>query len=105
MSSMRKAAAVSGLVGGLVLICTGISQAHVKDPGTCTRSADGNVTCVQRITGVVPDGGTVPHQETCQPVQPATLPAASGNGTVRIGPRVTCSQETGRVPEVVGVRP
>lgn len=105
MFSMRKAAAVSGLVGGLVLTCTGIGQAHAKDPGTCTRSADGDVTCVQRITGVVPEGGTVPHQETCRPVQPVTLPAASGNGTMRIGPRVTCSQETGDVPEVAGARP
>ncbi|MFD5711857.1 hypothetical protein OQI_19620 [Streptomyces pharetrae CZA14] len=100
MFSTRKAAAVSGLVGGLVLVCAGITQAHTENPGTCTRDALGNISCSQRITGVIPESGVIPHQETCQPVQPVTLPAAAGAGTMRVGPRVTCSEETGRVPEV-----
>ncbi|GGZ78727.1 hypothetical protein ACFOOM_06450 [Streptomyces echinoruber] len=105
MFSMRKAAAISGLVGGLVLTCTGITQAHAKDPGTCTRDALGDITCTQRITGVVPEGGAIPHQETCRPVQPATQPAAMGSGTTQFGPSVTCSPETGRAPAAAGGTP
>ncbi|QIJ62754.1 hypothetical protein [Streptomyces sp. JB150] len=105
MFSTRKAAALSGLVGGLVLACTGITQAHAGNPGTCTRDAQGNITCVQRITGVIPEGGTIPHQETCRPVEPVTLPVTPGGGTMRVGPRVTCSPETGRVLGTVDDRP
>ncbi|AIR98482.1 hypothetical protein [Streptomyces glaucescens] len=105
MFSTRKAAAVSGLVGGLVLACTGIAQAQAANPGACTRDVLGNITCSQHITGVIPENGVIPHQETCQPVQPVTLPAATGTGVMRVGPRVTCSQETGRAPEAADGRP
>jgi hypothetical protein len=105
MFSMRKAAAVSGLVGGLVLTCTGITQAHAKAPGPCTRDVLGTLTCTQRITGVVPAGGVVPHQETCRPVQPVTQPAVAVSGTTQFGPSVTCSPETGRVLEAADEAP
>ncbi|MDO0927939.1 hypothetical protein QQY24_21950 [Streptomyces sp. TG1A-8] len=92
MFNRKKIAAVSALVGGLAAVGAGVTQAYAAaGPGTCTRDLEGNVTCAQRIEGEVPEGGVVPHQETCRPVRPATLPASLGGGTTRFGPRVTCS--------------
>ncbi|MFE9607814.1 hypothetical protein [Streptomyces sp. NPDC006012] len=103
MFSGKKIAAVSGLLGGLAVACTGIAQAHVgAGSGTCTRDLQGNVTCSQRIEGRIPAGGAVPHQETCQPVQRLTLPAALGNGTTRFGPEVTCSPAASGAPGGTG---
>ncbi|MFJ9814589.1 hypothetical protein ACIRU3_04825 [Streptomyces sp. NPDC101151] len=93
MFSRKKIAAVSGLLGGLAVTCTGITQAYAGGgPGICTRDLQGNVTCIQRIEGELSDdGGFFPHQENCLPTQPFTLPAPLGNGKTRIGPEVTCS--------------
>ncbi|MBL1080570.1 hypothetical protein JK359_01030 [Streptomyces actinomycinicus] len=102
MFSAKKIAAVSGLLGGVVL--AGITQAHA-DPGTCTRDLLGSLTCTQHISGKIPEDGVIPHQENCQPVQPVTLPAALGNGRLRVGPEVTCSQETRGVPETTDGEP
>ncbi|MEU1409952.1 hypothetical protein ABZ471_48645, partial [Streptomyces sp. NPDC005728] len=63
-------------------------------PGICTRDIQGNISCIQRIQGEVPEDGFIPHHENCLPTQPFTLPAALGNGTTRIGPEVTCSGAT-----------
>lgn len=92
MSSSKKIAAVLALAGGLVVICTGVTQA--AGPGSCNRDLLGNLSCSQHIVGEVPEGGVIPHQETCTPVQPLTLPAAFGNGTTQLGPKVTCSPAT-----------
>ncbi|MFB7494543.1 hypothetical protein ACFC09_07510 [Streptomyces sp. NPDC056161] len=92
MFSAKKIAVVSGLLGGIAVACAGIAQAQAgAGPGTCTRDLQGNVSCSQRIEGRIPEGGAVPHQETCQPVHRLTLPAAMGSGTTRFGPEVTCS--------------
>ena len=99
MFSRKKIAAVSGLVGGIALTCIGLTPAHAAGPGTCTRDLLGGLTCTQRIKGVVPESGVLPHQETCKPVEPLRLPAVLGNGTDRLGPEVTCS------PATVGVAP
>ncbi|MEU6666367.1 hypothetical protein [Streptomyces sp. NPDC046727] len=99
MFNMKKIAAVSGLVGGLVVTGAGIAQAQVgRAPGTCTRDLLGSITCTQHFKGRIPEDGAVPHQETCMPVEPATLPAALGNGRVRMGPEVTCNPSTQGVP-------
>jgi hypothetical protein len=91
MLSRKKIAVVSGLVGGLAVTCAGVAQAYaVGGPGICTRDLQGNVSCIQRIQGELPEDGVIPHQENCMPTQPLTLPAALGNGTMRIGPEVTC---------------
>ncbi|MBG0852834.1 hypothetical protein I2W78_13530 [Streptomyces spinoverrucosus] len=100
MFSRKKIAAVSVLAGGLAVICTGITHAYVGgNPKPCTRDLLGNYTCSQLIEGRIPEDGVVPHQETCMPVQPFTLPAALGSGTVRVGPEVTCSPTTSGAPE------
>ena len=87
--------AVSVLAGGLAMACAGLAHAHAgKDPGTCTRDLLGGFTCSQRIHGQLSEDGEVPHQETCTPVQPLTLPAALGQGQLQLGPKVTCSPTT-----------
>ncbi|OLZ65789.1 hypothetical protein AV521_30795 [Streptomyces sp. IMTB 2501] len=92
MLSRKKLAAVSGLVGGLAVTCTGLAQGYAAaDPGVCTRDLQGNVTCIQKIQGQIPEDGVIPHQDNCMPMQPITLPAALGNGTIKYGPEVTCS--------------
>ncbi|MFE1194891.1 hypothetical protein [Streptomyces olivaceoviridis] len=106
MFSTKKIVAVSGLLGGLALTCVGVAQAHAASgPGACTRDLLGGLTCTQRITGEIPDDGDTPHQETCQRVEPLTLPAALGNGQTRLGPEVTCSPATRGVPEQAEGRP
>ncbi|MEW1779141.1 hypothetical protein [Streptomyces sp. NPDC086777] len=98
--SGKKIAAVSGLLGGLAVACAGLVPAYAAaGPGKCTDDLMGNLTCTQRIRGEVPEGGSIPHQETCKPVQPVQLPAVLGQGTERLGPEVTCS------PGTVGVAP
>jgi hypothetical protein len=100
MISEKKIAAVTGIVGGIVAACAGLTPAYAAaGPGACTRNLMGDLTCTQRIKGQVPEGGALPHQETCKPVQPVLLPAFLGQGQERLGPTVTCS------PETVGVAP
>ena len=90
MLSRKKMAAVSGLLGGLAVACVGVAPAYATGgPGTCTRDIQGNITCVQRIEGEMPEEG-FRRQDNCLPMQPVTLPAALGNGKMRIGPEVTC---------------
>ncbi|GGS90381.1 hypothetical protein [Streptomyces chromofuscus] len=100
MFSRKKIAVVSVLVGGLAVACAGTSHATVGETsGGCTRDLLGNISCTQRIQGVIPEDGVVPHQETCMPVKPLTLPAAWGTGTTRLGPEVTCSPTTTGAPD------
>ncbi|MFD5802898.1 hypothetical protein ACIBSR_09280 [Streptomyces sp. NPDC049936] len=95
MFSRKKMTAVSVLAGGLAMACAGLAHAHAaKDPGTCSRDLLGGFTCSQRIHGQLSEDGEVPHQETCTPVQPLTLPAALGQGQLQLGPKVTCSPTT-----------
>ncbi|MFG2604823.1 hypothetical protein ACGFT2_14930 [Streptomyces sp. NPDC048514] len=99
MFGRKKIAVISGLVGGLAVASTGLTQAYAAaDPGTCTRDLLGGVTCTQRITGEIPEDGVIPHQESCMPVRPVTVPAAMGTGVTRFGPEVTCQSTTTGVP-------
>ncbi|MER5200016.1 hypothetical protein ACWD3J_41700 [Streptomyces sp. NPDC002755] len=99
MFSKKKITALSGLIGGLAVASTGMAHAHVAaDQGSCTRTPQGDVICVQHIEGKSPEGGAIPHQETCLPVQSVTLPAAMGNGTTQLGPKVTCSPAASGTP-------
>ncbi|WP_251093462.1 hypothetical protein [Streptomyces sp. Caat 7-52] len=100
MISGKKIAAVSGLVGGLVMTCAGITHANTgSGPGTCVSDLLGGFSCTQRIEGEVPEDGFVPHQENCKPVQPVTIPAPlGGTGVTRLGPEVTCNPTTVGVP-------
>ncbi|KAB1988848.1 hypothetical protein [Streptomyces triticiradicis] len=93
MFSGKKIAAVLGLVGGLAATCTGVSWAAHDggSQGSCVRDSEGSVSCTQHIEGRVPSGTLPPHQETCLPVQRLTVPSVQGNGTMQIGPQVTCS--------------
>ncbi|MFF8725510.1 hypothetical protein ACF073_03325 [Streptomyces sp. NPDC015171] len=100
MFSSKKIAVVSALVGGLAVICTGITQAQAAaGPGSCARDLLGGISCTQRIKGEFPDDAALVHQETCKPVERLTLPAALGGGQTRFGPEITCN------PETVGVAP
>ncbi|MFC9061252.1 hypothetical protein ACWEDZ_02670 [Streptomyces sp. NPDC005047] len=97
MFSGKKMTAVSVLAGGLAMACAGLAQAQThagKGPGACTRDLLGGFTCSQRIQGQLSEDGEIPHQETCTPVQPLTLPAALGQGQLQLGPKVTCSPTT-----------
>ncbi|WP_037814451.1 hypothetical protein [Streptomyces sp. NRRL S-1022] len=106
MFDTKKIVAVSGLLGSLALTCVGAAQAYAASgPGTCTRDLLGTLTCTQRITGEIPEDGVIPHQENCQKVEPLTLPAALGNGQMRLGPEVTCDPATRGVPEKADNRP
>lgn len=99
MFSRKRIAALLVLIGGLAVASTGIACAHVvADPAACTLSPQGDVICVQHIEGKSPEGGAIPHQETCRPVQAVTLPATTGNGTTHIGPTVTCSPVASEAP-------
>ncbi|MEU1704167.1 hypothetical protein ABZ478_02025 [Streptomyces sp. NPDC005706] len=99
MFSRMKIAAVAGLVGGLTVACAGVTQAFAASgPAPCASDLQGNVRCSQRIVGEVPEGGVIPHQETCARVQPLTLPAAGGSGVTRLGPEVTCAPAAKGVP-------
>ncbi|MFJ9148381.1 hypothetical protein ACIRP7_09940 [Streptomyces sp. NPDC102270] len=104
MFSRKYFAALLGLIGGLAAASTGIAYAHVAGGAApCTHTLQGDVVCVQHIEGKTPgDGGTIPHQETCLPVESLTLPAATGNGTTQLGPKVTCSTATSETPQMIG---
>jgi hypothetical protein len=106
MFNRRKIAALSALTGGLLMTCVGFAQAQAAaDPGSCTRDLLGGFTCTQRISGVIPEDGVIPHQETCTQVQPVTLPAALGNGRARLGPEVTCAAPALTAPDATGIAP
>src|SRR5262245_38094184 len=96
MFSRKKIAAVSGLVGGIAVACVGLTPAHAAaGPGKCTNDVMGNLTCTQRIKGVVPEGGSLPHLETCGSVEPVTVLTI-----VRMVPGVTCSPTAVQVAPV-----
>lgn len=104
MLSRKKIAAVSGILGGLIVTCAGGTQAYAAEPpGTCAADIQGNITCVQRIVGHTPEGeGFVVRQSrTCVPTQPLTLPVIPilNNGRTRIGPEVTCSPNATTGPD------
>ncbi|GAA3295482.1 hypothetical protein [Streptomyces cinereospinus] len=105
MSSSKKIAAALVFAGGLVVTCTGVTNAFDgRNPGACNRDLLGNYSCSQHIKGEVPEDGVIPHHETCVPVQPLTLPAVWGSGTTQLGPKVTCSATTtGAADEADGV--
>jgi hypothetical protein len=106
MFSRKKIAAVSALLGGLAMTCTGAAQAHAAGgPALCTTDSQGNVTCIQRFDGMTPQGDryTLRQAQTCVPIEPLTLPAGNllSHGTTRIGPQVTCAStppEFGKEP-------
>jgi len=96
MLSRKKIAAVSGLLCGLAVTCTGATQAYAAaGPGACTVSASGDVTCVQRFAGKTSDGEDfiVRRANTCTPQKPMELPVIPllNSGSTKIGPEVTCS--------------
>ncbi len=102
MFNRKKIAAVSGLLGSLVVTCIGAGQAHAAaDPGSCTRDILGNITCIQRYEGVLPDGDlyALRQSQSCVPIEPVTIPTGNplSRGATQIGPRVTCSNATAPV--------
>lgn len=105
MFSTKKIAAVSGLLSGLAVTCTGITQAYAAaGPGACTSDAEGNITCIQWVTARPAEGDrfAATQSQGCVPMQPLTLPAPLGvlsRGTTKIGPEVTCVNST---PETGG---
>jgi hypothetical protein len=100
--SRKKIAAVSALLGGLVMTCTGAAQAYAAaGPALCSTDAHGNVTCIQRFDGMTPQGDRVilRQAQSCVPIEPLSLPTGNllSKGTTRIGPQVTCSNA---LPEI-----
>uniref|UniRef100_A0AAU2V994 Secreted protein n=1 Tax=Streptomyces sp. NBC_00003 TaxID=2903608 RepID=A0AAU2V994_9ACTN len=99
MFSRKKIAAVSGLLGSLVVTCAGIgaTQAFAAAAPVCSHTAE-STTCVQRIVGSTPEGdGYVLRQaQGCTPTEPLSLPVVGllNRGNMQIGPQVTCSPTT-----------
>ncbi|MFI6683137.1 hypothetical protein [Streptomyces sp. NPDC050485] len=95
MFSRKKIAAVSGLLGGLVVTCVGATQAYAAaGTGSCVSDHQGGMSCVQRIVGNTADGdATLRQSQGCVPTEPLRLPVVGllNRGNMDIGPRVTCS--------------
>ncbi|MFI6054472.1 hypothetical protein ACIBCO_30820 [Streptomyces violascens] len=96
MFSAKKIAAVSGLLGGLVVTCTGAAQAYAAEgAGMCSHDSQGSTTCIQRFVGSTPEeGGYILRQaQGCVPTEPLSLPVVGllNRGNMQIGPEVTCS--------------
>lgn len=94
MFSTKQIAAVSGLLGGLVVTCT--SGAHAHAAGACTTDSQGSTHCVQRMVETPEGERYFVRQDGCTPVQPLTLPSIPlvSSGRMRVGPEVTCSPNT-----------
>ncbi|MEU9184804.1 hypothetical protein AB0D14_09595 [Streptomyces sp. NPDC048484] len=104
MFSRKKIAAVSGILGGLVVTCTGGAQAYAADPpASCGLDKQGTITCVQRVVGKTPEGeGFIVRQsQSCVPTQPLQLPVIPllNSGRTRIGPEVTCAPNSAPEPD------
>ncbi|MFF4254093.1 hypothetical protein ACFY1L_23095 [Streptomyces sp. NPDC001663] len=96
MFSRKKIAAVSGILCGLAVACTGAAQAHAAaGPGTCTVNNQGDIVCIQRIVADMPGDGIDRQTTSCVPVEPLTLPVVGvlNSGTTKIGPEVTCAPD------------
>ncbi|MEU9110321.1 hypothetical protein AB0D04_00670 [Streptomyces sp. NPDC048483] len=103
MFSRNKLAAASGLLGGLVMICAGATEAYAGgSAGTCARDTQGNITCMQRNGGGTgDDGGFALHQaQDCLSTKPLSLPAGGllNKGAMHIGPSVNCSNSNSAPP-------
>jgi hypothetical protein len=104
MFSRKKIAAVSGLLCGLAVTCAGATQAFAATgPGACAVTAEGDVTCVQRVAGKTADGDdfVVRRANTCTPQKPMELPVIPllNSGSTKIGPEVTCSPDGKSAPD------
>lgn len=96
MFNGKKIAALSALLGSLVMTCLGATQAFAAaTPLACTTDSQGNTVCTQRLQGEMKDGeGVVVRRSmSCQPTQPLTLPAPGlmNHGSIKIGPEITCA--------------
>ncbi|MER6084845.1 hypothetical protein [Streptomyces sp. NPDC001833] len=101
MFSRKKIATVSGLVGGIAVACVGLAPAYAAvGPGKCTNDLLGNLTCTQRVKGVVPEGGSLPHRETCGYVEPPTVLTLLGVESDRTRPEGVCSHAADGVAPV-----
>ncbi|MEV0369258.1 hypothetical protein AB0I10_05465 [Streptomyces sp. NPDC050636] len=110
MFSRKKIAVVSGLVGGLVLTCTGATQVYAAgSSGDCTRSALGNTTCIDegQTSYTSKDGRHVvkQRQHCSSTARHRVVWPESGllnRGNTETGPVVDCSN---RVPLPKGFKP
>ncbi|ARF55380.1 hypothetical protein [Streptomyces gilvosporeus] len=101
MFSRKKLAAVSALLGGLAVTCTGATQAYAGgSAGTCSRDIQGNMSCMQRGD----EGRYVVHQtQNCQGTKPLEWPAPGllNKGSTQVGPAVSCSNSAPSAPPQV----
>ncbi|MGC9543210.1 hypothetical protein [Streptomyces sp. UG1] len=102
MFNGKKFMAVSGLLGGLAMTCFGATQAHAAGPGNCALDAQGNIICTQQLQGQTEEGDGFILRRTvnCQPTEPLTLPTPGllSNGQTRIGPHITCADQSTPMP-------
>ncbi|MFE9724128.1 hypothetical protein ACFYQ5_11185 [Streptomyces sp. NPDC005794] len=99
MSSRKKIAVASMLMGGLALAGLGVTQAYAGGPqGDCSRDAHGNVVCVQKSeTSYTSEDGTYHlHQKSnCTTVTRETVQqpgfTVGQSGTTNTGPSVNCT--------------
>ncbi|MEW2509110.1 hypothetical protein [Streptomyces sp. NPDC046870] len=98
MFSLQKIATVSGLVGGLALVCVGGAHAHADArPGGCETTAQGGTVCVRKNeTRTDKDGDHTLNQE--QNCSTADRPRVvfpedelTSGGSASVGQVVDCS--------------
>ncbi|WP_406391135.1 hypothetical protein [Streptomyces sp. NBC_00887] len=99
MSSRKKIAVASMLMGGLALAGLGVTQAYAGGPqGDCSQDAYGNLVCVQKSeTSYTSEDGTyhLNQKSNCTTVTRETVQRPGINvgqsGTKHVGPSVDCS--------------
>ncbi|ANP55149.1 hypothetical protein J2Z21_003358 [Streptomyces griseochromogenes] len=101
MFNRQKIATVSGLVGSLAVICSGVAHAHADEfPGDCKTSL-AETTCISKSESIrtSKDGKYVVKQtQDCKTTdrQRVVFPEnyLLGGGSRKVGPVVDCSNRT-----------
>ena len=103
MFSRQKIATVSGLIGGLAVICVGgAAQAYTDgSPGNCRTTEQGDTICVKKSETVRKDKkGTyvIKQTQSCSTTyRPNLVTPEDGwlnKGSSKVGPTVDCSNKT-----------
>ncbi|WP_369389291.1 hypothetical protein AB5J72_18065 [Streptomyces sp. CG1] len=100
MFTRQKIATVTGLVGGLAVICVGAAHAHPDGPRhDCRTTAMGDTICIRKSQTRVDQHGkhVIKQAQDCSVVsrQRLMLPDDDllGGGSKNVGPVVNCSNE------------
>ncbi|MEU3519193.1 hypothetical protein ABZ770_28625 [Streptomyces sp. NPDC006654] len=100
MFPSRKIATVSGLLGGLAVLCVGAGHAYADpSPADCRTTAQGGTVCVRKSETHVDKNGThvLKQAQDCSTSdRPQVLfpgDQAAGDGSAAVGEVVDCSNK------------